>query len=202
MGQPMWGKGGFGKGYGGGMSHRNFKSEQKVWIGNLAEGVTFKELQPHMKQAGTAKWVEVFSGKGKGTGVACYATEAEATAAIAALNGSVLNGQAIEVDVWTKKPKGEGKGYKNFKNEQKVWIGNLPEGVTYKELQPHMKQAGNAKWVECVGGKGSKGTGVACYETEAEATAAIAALNGSVLSGQAIEVDVWTKKPKGEGKGA
>merc|ERR1719401_1925603 len=113
----MWqkggfGKGGFGKGFGDGGKggHKTFKPEQKVWIGNLPAGVTFKELQPHMKQAGNAKWVECFNGKGEGTGVACYATEEEAMAAITALNGSVLNGQAIEVDVWTKKPKGEGKG--------------------------------------------------------------------------------------------
>merc|ERR1711879_177318 len=94
---------------------------------------------------------------------------------------------------------GQGKRHRGFKLEEKVWIGNLPEGTTYKELQPHMKQAGNAKWVECFNGKG-KGTGCACYATEAEVTAAIAALNGSLLNGQAIEVDVWTKKPKGEGK--
>merc|ERR1719378_86705 len=107
---PMMPYNWMGKGKGKGKGHRDFKPDQKVWIGSIPDGITYKELHPHMKQAGNAKWCEVFSGKGKGTGVACYATEAEATAAIAALNGSLLNGQAIEVDVWTKKPKGEGKG--------------------------------------------------------------------------------------------
>jgi len=48
-------------------------------------GITYKELHPHMKQAGNAKWCEVFGGNGAGTGVACYATAEEAQAAIASL---------------------------------------------------------------------------------------------------------------------
>merc|ERR1719235_1129512 len=96
------GKGGKGKGKG--KSLRSFYPEKKVWIGNLPEGVTYKELHEHMKQSG-AKWVEVMKGAGKGTGGAGYATVEEATAAISMMNGSVLNGAMIQVDVWTKKEK-------------------------------------------------------------------------------------------------
>merc|ERR1712228_899530 len=52
------------------------------------------------------------------------------------------------------KGKGKGKGLKSFKAEEKVWIGGIPDGVTYKELMPHMKQAGNVKWVEVFEGNG------------------------------------------------
>mmetsp|Transcript_81064 Transcript_81064/g.247706 ORF Transcript_81064/g.247706 Transcript_81064/m.247706 type:complete len:134 (-) Transcript_81064:58-459(-) len=97
-----WNDKGWGKGKGKG--HRSFAIEKKVWIGGLPEGVTFKELHEHMKPAG-AKWTEVFEGKGKGTGVACFASPDEAAAAIAALNGSVLNGATLQVDVWEAKPK-------------------------------------------------------------------------------------------------
>merc|ERR1719215_420179 len=94
-----------GKGKGKGkMSHRNFKPDKKVWIGGLTESVTFKDLHEHMKAAG-AKWCEVFPGKGKGTGVACFASPEEATAAITTLNGSVLGEGTIQVDVWEGKPK-------------------------------------------------------------------------------------------------
>merc|ERR1719277_521920 len=99
---PMWGKG-FGKGFGKGKGkggHRSFSDEQKVWVGGLPEGTTYKELQPHMKQAGNAKWVECFQGNGKGTGVVCYEKAEEATAAVSSLNGSMLSGSAIQVDVW------------------------------------------------------------------------------------------------------
>merc|ERR1719399_1248494 len=95
---------GKGKGKGKGKSLRSFYPEKKVWIGNLPEGITYKELHEHMKASG-AKWVEVMKGAGKGTGGAGFATAEEATAAISALNGSMLNGSRIEVDVWTKKEK-------------------------------------------------------------------------------------------------
>merc|ERR1719446_2044950 len=91
-----------GKGKGKGKSLRSFYPEKKVWIGNLPEDVTYKELHEHMKASG-AKWVEVMKGAGKGTGGAGFSTAEEATAAISALNGSMLNGARIQVDVWTKK---------------------------------------------------------------------------------------------------
>merc|ERR1719160_1931368 len=95
---------GKGKVKGKGKSLRSFYAEKKVWIGNLPEGCTYKELHEHMKASG-AKWVEVMKGAGKGTGGAGFATAEEATAAIASLNGSMLNGSSIQVDVWTKKEK-------------------------------------------------------------------------------------------------
>merc|ERR1712146_128197 len=107
-------------------------------------------------------------------------------------------GKGFDPYGWGGKGKGKGKGHRTFKPEQKVWIGNLPPSVTFKELQPHLKQAGECKWCECFTGNG-QGTGVGCYATAEEASTAIATLNGSELGGQAIEVDVWTTKPK-EGK--
>mmetsp|Transcript_11415 Transcript_11415/g.36319 ORF Transcript_11415/g.36319 Transcript_11415/m.36319 type:complete len:122 (+) Transcript_11415:2-367(+) len=102
---PLLAKGMFGKGKGKGkMSANNFAPEKKVWIGGIPEEVNYKELHEHMKPAG-AKWVEVFQGNGKGTGVACFATQEEATAAIAASNGSVCGSGTLQVDVWEKKPK-------------------------------------------------------------------------------------------------
>merc|ERR1719387_1525143 len=100
--QPMWGKG---KGKGKGKDDRakllEFPAEQKVWVGSLPPSANFKTLQAHMQQAGTVKWVNCHNGQG---GIA-YATAAEAQYAISALNGSVYEGAAIQVDVWTEKPK-------------------------------------------------------------------------------------------------
>merc|ERR1712228_773832 len=77
----------------------------KVWLGNLSEGLEWKDLQTHMNQAGKTQWVEVFVGKGKGTGAVVYATAEEAQNAIATLNGSELNGSTIIVDSWVKQEK-------------------------------------------------------------------------------------------------
>merc|ERR1712083_998563 len=84
-----------GKGIDTRMMVRYSEPHLKVWVGNLAEGTTWKELQEHMNQAGATKWVEVFEGKGKGTAAVAYATEEEAAAAITVMNGSELKGAAL-----------------------------------------------------------------------------------------------------------
>jgi RNA recognition motif-containing protein len=95
-----------GKGKGKGFSRSNsglssFPAEKKVWIGGLPdEGVTFRELQAHFPGS---KFATVMKGKAAGTGGVAFGTAEEATEAIAKLNGSVLAGATIEVDVWTKK---------------------------------------------------------------------------------------------------
>merc|ERR550537_708366 len=104
---PMFMKMMGGKGKGKGKQGLNkAKPDRKVWVGNLPESVGWKELQEHFNQAGKTKWVEAFKrGAGKGTGGVAYGSADEAQKAISMLNGSVLNGQMIQVDVWTKKEK-------------------------------------------------------------------------------------------------
>merc|ERR1711988_1905021 len=82
----------FGKGKGKGKKGLNkAKPECKVWIGNLPESVSWKELKEHFDQAGKTKWVEAFTkGEGKGTGGVAYGSEEDAQRAISTLNGSVL----------------------------------------------------------------------------------------------------------------
>merc|ERR1719498_955179 len=75
------------------------KAENNIWIGNLPESVTYKELHELLKESG-AKWVEVFGGNGKGTGGAAFGSAEEATAAISKFNGHVIGGSMMQVDVW------------------------------------------------------------------------------------------------------
>merc|ERR1719377_404838 len=96
------------------------------------------------------------------------------------------------------KGKGKGKrktGMAKFATEKKVWVGNLPEGTTYQELQEHFGSAGTAKFAAIFTGKGSGTGGVAFAEAEEDAKA-IKTLNKSTFKGVKIEVDVWTKLEK------
>merc|ERR1711869_132302 len=96
------------------------------------------------------------------------------------------------------KGKGKGKrrsGMSTFAPEKKVWVGNIPEGTTYQELQEHFASAGTAKFASVFSGKG-KGTGGVAFAEEAEASKAIQTLNNSTLKGAKIQVDVWTKMEK------
>merc|ERR1712137_1484807 len=76
---------------------------KKVWVGNLPESVTWKDLQSHMNQAGKTSWIEVFSGSGVGTGAVAYRTAETATKAIELMNGTELGGASIICDVWVKR---------------------------------------------------------------------------------------------------
>merc|ERR1719240_939396 len=98
------------------------------------------------------------------------------------------------------KGKGKGKGKKKsglstFAAEKKVWVGNIPEGTTYQELQAHFGSAGTAKFATVFTGKG-KGTGGVAFAEEEEAAKAIKTLNNSTLKGAKIQVDVWQKLEK------
>uniref|UniRef100_A0A7S4R3Q4 RRM domain-containing protein n=1 Tax=Alexandrium monilatum TaxID=311494 RepID=A0A7S4R3Q4_9DINO len=104
-GGDSWGsKGGWGGGKGGGKGKKfDFKvahPDRTVWIGNIAQGTTHEDLMPLFKTVGDCKRVQVGT---KGTGFAFFADEAAAQAAITQLNGSSVNGQEIQVDVYTKK---------------------------------------------------------------------------------------------------
>merc|ERR550514_1400218 len=101
----MFGKG-KGKGKGKAKGLNKAKPDCKVWIGNISSSVGWKELKEHFDQAGKTRWVESFTkGSGKGTGGVAYGSAADAQNAMSMLNGSVLGGQMIQVDVWTKKEK-------------------------------------------------------------------------------------------------
>merc|ERR1719386_692668 len=98
--------------------------------------------------------------------------------------------------------KGNGKGRKRglaaFASEKKVWIGNVPEGTTYQELQEHFGSCGTAKFAAVFSGKG-QGSGGVAFAEEAEAQKALS-LNGKPFKGAKLEVDVWTKMENAEKK--
>eukprot|EP00413_Alexandrium_margalefii_P034064 CAMPEP_0204575110 /NCGR_PEP_ID=MMETSP0661-20131031/40992_1 /ASSEMBLY_ACC=CAM_ASM_000606 /TAXON_ID=109239 /ORGANISM="Alexandrium margalefi, Strain AMGDE01CS-322" /LENGTH=190 /DNA_ID=CAMNT_0051583693 /DNA_START=62 /DNA_END=634 /DNA_ORIENTATION=- len=93
-------KGGKGGGKG---KHRQMNPKHMVWVGNLASGVTFKELFELAKQGGTPKWCEVWSKKQ--TGAIEYNSEEEVANALILLSGSMLGGSTITCDVWEKQEK-------------------------------------------------------------------------------------------------
>merc|ERR1711860_98916 len=95
-----------GKGKGKESPLNNIDPKLKVWVGSVAEGVSWEELQGHFKEAGKTTWAEVLP---KGIGCVAFRTSKQAEKAIELLNGSELGGQNIEVDTWERKPAKPGK---------------------------------------------------------------------------------------------
>jgi len=96
--------------------------------------------------------------------------------------------------------KGWGKGKKDDRTRQKlkqipaenkVWVGGLPKGLTWQELEKHFEElSSKPKLTEIM----AYGKAQLAYPDSDAAAAAIEAANGSEIKGKTIEVDVWTTK--------
>jgi RNA recognition motif-containing protein len=91
---------------------------KKLYVGNLTYGVTDGELEQMFAPHGTVQSAQVImdrdTGRSKGFGFVEMGSDAEAQAAIAAMNGKDVNGRALTVN--EAKPRedrggGGGRGY-------------------------------------------------------------------------------------------
>jgi len=88
------------------LSARNFKAEQKVWIGGLTADVSVEDLQELCGTIGKVKLAEIH---GKSACV-CYDTAEEAQLAISSLNGSFAGDIVLQFDSWVAEPKASNGG--------------------------------------------------------------------------------------------
>merc|ERR1712066_749429 len=73
----------------------------KVWVGGLNKATTWQALKKHFAEAGVTPHLVHINEKSS-NGIVTFKEESEVSEAISALNGTELNGSALEVDVWTK----------------------------------------------------------------------------------------------------
>lgn len=87
---------------------------RKLYVGNLGYDVTDGDLQLMFASHGTVDSASVISdrstGQSKGFGFVEMSSDAEAEAAIAALNGQEIGGRAIKVNEAKPRPSGGGGG--------------------------------------------------------------------------------------------
>jgi RNA recognition motif-containing protein len=85
---------------------------KKLYVGNLTYGVTDSDLQQMFEAHGTVQSAQVImdrdTGRSKGFGFVEMGSDAEAQAAITAMNGKDMNGRNLTVN--EAKPKTEGGG--------------------------------------------------------------------------------------------
>ncbi len=83
---------------------------RKLYVGNLAFGVTSREIEQLFAKHGTVTSATVIAdrttGQSKGFGFVEMSSESEAQAAIAALNGRDHGGRALKVNEAQPKPAG------------------------------------------------------------------------------------------------
>ena len=87
---------------------------KKLYVGNLAYGVTDSDLQQLFEAHGTVQSAQVImdrdTGRSKGFGFVEIGNDQEAQAAIQALNGHEIDGRALTVNEARPKPEGGGGG--------------------------------------------------------------------------------------------
>jgi RNA recognition motif-containing protein len=87
---------------------------KKLYVGNLAYGVTDSDLEQLFAAHGTVQSAQVImdrdTGRSKGFGFVEMGSDAEAQAAIQALNGKESDGRALTVNEARPKTEGGGRG--------------------------------------------------------------------------------------------
>jgi RNA recognition motif-containing protein len=116
---------------------KKMDSSLKVWIGGLAEGTTWKQVEEHFSAVAKPSVTDIMK---RGTAVVAYKTIEDVETAVASLNGSELNGSTLEVDVWVKAPKPErGEKPKKQQPQQKQKLQQQPQQK--QKLQQKAKAA-------------------------------------------------------------
>ncbi len=179
----------------------------RVYVGNLAWEVTWKELKDHMKEAGCevtrADVLASPDGRSKGCGIVEFATAEGAQRALL-LNDTELMGRQIFVredresgnggGYYTQQPGnsggGTGGGGGGEKQTCRVYVGNLSWEVAWQDLKDHMRDAGEVVYAEVMtDSEGrSKGCGIVEYSTAEEAKNACSTLSDTELKGRMIFV--------------
>jgi len=131
-----------------------------VYVGGLPFKAEWQELKDHMKAAGEVEFASIVAnetGRSRGVGFVRYKTEEEAQNAIDSLNGSVMDGRTITVDLWTGRKPETQKGGKAQTGGGKASSGKgAGMWLTWDTIQSIMMGKGP---MAMMGGKGGKGKG-------------------------------------------
>jgi RNA recognition motif-containing protein len=165
----------------------------RVYVGNLAWEVTWRDLKDHMKTSGSeitrADVLANPDGRSKGCGIVEFATAEGAQLALL-LNDTELLGRQIFVR--EDREDGSGGGYYTQQQPSgnapatnapgpsyssgggtnggaatqgcRVYVGNLSWDVTWQDLKDHMRDAGDVKFAEVMTGNDGRSKGCGIVE--------------------------------------
>lgn len=145
----------------------------RVYVGNLAWSVNWKELVEHFSTVGDIVFAEILTGvrdRSMGCAIVMYATVAEAQKAVDELTDTSINDRKI---------------YVREDREQNfcVFINKIPSKMTWQDLKDMCADYGTVVRSD----RNSRGYGTVKFATKEEAEAAIKDLEGKEYQGQALQ---------------
>jgi nucleolin len=166
-------------------------------------------MKEEMKEMGSVTKVEWLShsdtGRFRGAGFLTFASDAEASAALA-LNGKELEGRPMKVELATPRKAPASGGFGNGASDpgepsESIFLGNLSWSITEDAVRAAFKECGEIariKWLEKDGE--FRGIAFVDFETVEAATKAVA-LAGSDIAGRPCRINFSKSKGGGGGGG-
>lgn len=158
---------------------RNFQSDGvqatsgRVYVGNLAWSVDWRQLVDHFKTCGKVIFAEILTDirdRSMGCAIVMYNTTQEAQKAVDELTNTSINDRKIYV----REDREE-----NFC----VFVNRIPSKMSWQDLKDMCQEYGKVTRSD----RNSKGYGTVKFATKEEAEACIKGLNGKEYQGQALE---------------
>ncbi|KAL1921535.1 uncharacterized protein VTP21DRAFT_11251 [Calcarisporiella thermophila] len=173
----------------------------RVYVGNLAYGVNWRDLKDFMREAGEVTFANVLTlpnGASKGCGIVEYKTPEDAQRAIRRLNDTRLMGRPIFVREDREETPRFGRTSfgqapappTNVPPGCQIFVGNLPYSTSWQDLKDYFRSAGRIVRADILlehTGR-SKGAGTVLFESVRDANNAIAMFNGRDYKGRKLEV--------------
>lgn len=151
----------------------------KLFIGNLDEQTKAADIRPLFEKYGKILECDVV----KNYGFIHFQNENDAKEAIANLNGYIINGNAIKVENAKSRRAANS-------NTTKIFVGNLTEKTRSPEVRTLFEKFGTV--LECDVIRNYGFVHLDCQDTNVND--AIRELNGMVIDGQALKVQVSTSR--------
>lgn len=184
------------------------KEYTNVFCKNFGEEMTEDELYKLFLDYGTissCKLVTETDGKSKGFGFVSFTNSADATKAVAELNGKDINGKVLYVGRAQKKELRKAdlkKKFQAIKSEcikktrnSNLYVKNLDDCIDSERLHTAFSYYGTITSAKVMTENGrSKGFGFVCYELPEEAMQAITHMNGKIIVNKPLYVALAQRK--------
>jgi len=165
---------------------------RRVYVGNLAWGVSWQDLKDHFRGAGEVAHADVLfdaeTGRSKGCGLVEFSSPGEAQRAVATLHQTELKGRLIMV-----RADREDFARGGAAHGSRLYVGNLSWQVKWHDLKDHFANLGfrvkHAQvLVEEASGR-SKGCGLVTLYSQAEAMQAMELAGQTEIMGRCVECE-------------